>query len=99
MFQKFLGNGASMNTLGHEIVALVSKHTNDLGRERFVEDLDRGLGVATVTRRYGAFLDVLARSLAQCLYVGEKRRVFHGGSLVDVYVWQAEGLQPQLYRA
>src|ERR1700687_622307 len=99
MFQKILWHGAGMNTLGHEIVALVSKHTDDLGRERFVEDLDRGLGVAAVTRRYGASLDVLARSLAQCFYVGEKRRVFHGCSLVDVYVRQAKGLRPQLYRA
>src|ERR1700719_4421200 len=86
VFQEFVGNRAGMNTLGHEIVALVSQHTDNLGRECLVEDLDRGFGVAAVARRYGAVLDVLARSLAQCFYVGEKRLVFHSCSLVDVGV-------------
>ena len=94
MFQKFLGDGARMNTLGHEIVALVSQHTNNLRRKRFVENLDRGFSVAAVSRRHGTVLDMLARALAQCLYIGEKWRVFQSFSLVDV-----RKFQPQLYPA
>ena len=82
VFQKFLGDGARMNTPGHEIVALVSQHTYNLRRKRFVKNLDRGFSVAAVSRRYGTVLDMLARALAQCLYIGEKWRVFQSFSLV-----------------
>src|SRR5450631_2294185 len=104
VLQKLVRDRAGVDALGHEIMALVTQHADNLRRQRFVEKLDRGFGIAAVARGHRAFLDVLARALAQGLYVGEKWRVFdgcwlvaHGCSLIDVPDGNPNGPRPQLY--
>ena len=63
-----------VNSLRHEVVALVAQHAHDLGGERLVQDLAHRRRVGSVAGRDRAFLDVLARTLAQRLYVGQEWR-------------------------
>jgi len=48
MLKKFGCDRRGVNTRGHEIVALVAQHTDQLGRERFIQDFDYVLTVGSI---------------------------------------------------
>jgi hypothetical protein len=56
----------------------VSKHTHDLGRQRFVQKFDYGFAVRAVALRNSTILDVLSGALAQSFDVSEKWLICHG---------------------
>jgi hypothetical protein len=66
-----------MDSGSHKIVALVTKHANDLSRQRFVQDFDYSLSVSRIAFGYRTLLDVLARSLAERLNVSQKWFISH----------------------
>jgi len=69
VLQELLGDRIGVDAGGHEVVALVAQHTDDLGGERFVEQLEDGITIRAITLGDRALLDVLPRALPQCFDV------------------------------
>ena len=67
--EELFGDGLRVDAARHEVVAPVTQHANDLGRQRIVEQLHHGVPVGCVALGYRAFFDVLARALAELLDV------------------------------
>jgi hypothetical protein len=70
--QEFVGDRARVDPAGHEVVAAVTQHADNLGRQRFVEQSQHGPALGTVAGRDRTILGVAAGPLAQ------KRRVEAG---------------------
>ncbi len=68
---ELLRRDLGLRAVRHEVVPLVAQHANDFGRERLIEKPDDLLHVRAIARGDGAGVDVLARSLAQRLDVGQ----------------------------
>src|SRR6185503_16896225 len=73
MLQELGRHALGVDALGHEVVALVPQHADDLGGERLVEELDHHAAVGVVPGSDRAFGDVLPGPLAQRGDVGEER--------------------------
>jgi hypothetical protein len=56
----------------------VSKRTNDLGCERFVQEFDYGFAVGAIALRDSTILDVLSGAFAQSFDISEKWLISHG---------------------
>src|SRR5262249_12608720 len=85
-------DGLGVDALRHEVMALVSQRTDDLGRERLVEQLHDRVAVCGVPGRDRALLDVLARTLAQRLDVADEGRfIAHVVSPVQIVIGKAPG--------
>ena len=61
-----------VDAIRHVIVTFVTQYTDNLSRQGFVQQLEYGLAVCCVSRRNGTAFDVLARTLAQRLNVGQR---------------------------
>ena len=72
VLEELRGHGLGVDPLGHEVVALVAQHADDLGGQRLVEQLHHRLAVRLVALGHRAVLDVLARALAERLDVGHE---------------------------
>jgi hypothetical protein len=67
-----------VDTLRHEVMALVTKHADQLGRQCLVQNTAGGFGIALITACHRAVLDMLPSTVAQFLDVGDERRVGFG---------------------
>ena len=74
-----------MPALRHVVVALVAQHADELGRERFVQELDHGAAIGAVIRGDRAALDLLARTLPNRLHVGQRAAVAAGVLLLHAF--------------
>src|SRR5213595_1671800 len=63
-----------MNTGRHEVVVHVAENAHNLRSQSFVQDLDRLRDITLVGFGYRAFLDLLARSIADFFDIGRERR-------------------------
>jgi hypothetical protein len=61
-------------------VVLVAQRANDLGGERLVQHLDDGVPVSLIPLGNGALFDVLPRTPAQFLDIGQERTLVLVGS-------------------
>ena len=66
------GDRLGIDPGGREVVPLVAQDADELGGQRFVEDLDDPLTVGAVRVGDRALLDLGSSALAQSLYVGEE---------------------------
>ncbi|MNR50624.1 hypothetical protein D3C85_1701740 [compost metagenome] len=71
MFEKFVGGDVGFQAVGHEVVALVAQHADQLGGQRFVEQAQDFFTVGAVAFGHCAVFDVLAGTLAQGGYIGQ----------------------------
>jgi hypothetical protein len=69
VFGEFRGHRFGVQSTGHEVVALVAQHTDDLGGQRLVQQFQHGLPVCTVAVRDGARFNILTRLGAYRLHV------------------------------
>src|SRR4029453_497681 len=96
---KFGCDGLRMNPLGHEVVTPVAQRTDDLRSQRFIEELDHDVDVASVTFGHWALIDMLPGALSQGLDVGQKGLV--GARQQGAFrlsrrtQWGGHGLQPR----
>lgn len=78
MFQEFGLYRAGVDALRHEVVAFVTKHADQFGRQRLIQNAAGSVGVAQITACHRAVLDMLPSTVAQLLDVGDERRVGFG---------------------
>src|SRR6185312_1205793 len=78
VLEKLSSHAFSMYSAGHEIMAFIPQHTDDLRRQRLVQDFHYRLAIRAVTFGHSAILNVLSRSLAQSLDISEKWFISHG---------------------
>jgi hypothetical protein len=91
VLQKLGRNTLGVDAASHEIVTLVAQHANNLGGQRFVQNLDDGVAVSGVPFGDRALFDMFPGALAQCFDVGKKRFFSHGlcSSLVSHGVYSS----------
>src|SRR5229473_1979383 len=77
MLQKLRGHTFSVDPGRHKVMAFVAQDANNLGRQRFVEQLYDSLTVGLVSFGYRAIFDVLACPFAESFDVGQKRFISH----------------------
>jgi len=70
VLKKLARHVRGMDTVGHEIATLVTQYSDDLGRERFVQQLKHDLAVRGVVSSNAASHNVLTRALTQGQHVG-----------------------------
>jgi len=80
MFEELIGRQAGFEAGSHVVVALVAQVAHQLRGQRIVEQLNHGFAVGRIALGYRAILDVLARALAQGLFVTQLN-VTHQGFL------------------
>src|SRR3989442_638885 len=73
VLEKLRRHALGMDALRHEVMALVAQRADDLGGERFVQELQHHAAVGVIPGSHRPLGDVLAGALAQRLDVGEKR--------------------------
>src|SRR5678809_731752 len=78
VLQEFGGNAFSIDAGGHEIMPFVSKHADQLGGERFIQDSDRCPQISGITFSNGSVFNVLTCAFAQSFNVSEKWFIRHG---------------------
>jgi hypothetical protein len=78
VLKKLGGHAFGVDAGGHEIMTTVSKHTNDLGCERFVQKFDYGFAVCAISLCDSTILDVLSGAFAQSFDISEKWLISHG---------------------
>ena len=67
VLEELFGHRLRMNATCHVVVALVTQDTHNLGRQSFVQNSNHLLTVSLVTFSHRASLEVLARTLSQCV--------------------------------
>src|SRR5215212_4091787 len=77
VLQELGGHALGVDAGSHEIMTAVSKRTNDLGRERFVQKFDYGFAVRAIAFSDSTILDVLSGAFAQSLDISEKWLIRH----------------------
>src|SRR5258706_14825340 len=93
MLQEFRRDSLRMDSGSHEIVPLVAQHANDLGRQRFVQDLVHRLSIGLVAFGYRALLVVLTSSFPLRFAVGRKWFLSHAVTFLQ---FQIGGRQPSI---
>src|SRR5438067_5255967 len=72
MLAKLRGHAFGVDALRREVVALVAQRANDLGRERFVQELEHHAAVGVIPGSHRPLGDVLPGALAQRLDVRQE---------------------------
>src|SRR5713101_820196 len=103
VLQKLGRDSFGINSGSHEIMPLVTQHTDDLRRQRFIQQLGHSPAIGLVALGYRTLLNVLARSFTQSFDVSQKWFVSHGvtpcllvfprGSEDITSQWQAEQVE------
>ena len=72
VLEELVGHGLGVNARGHEVVALVAQHADDLGRQRLVENAHDRVAVRPIALGDRALLDVPARPRPKLLDIRQE---------------------------
>src|SRR5258707_6686985 len=90
VLQKLGRDSFGIDSGSHKIMALITQHADDLGRQRFVQKFDHRVAIRAIALGHGAVFNMFSRAFAQRFYVSQKWFVSHDVTPLSFWFFQRE---------